>query len=287
MQLKKLRSQRGVAPNGRGARFGLVSRVSAVPDRKEPIQGLVSDPIATSRATGPILIGADGGVAATTRRAAQGAGAAGSAAAGPILIGADGAAMTRRAALMAASFAAVACPCCEALASGGAVFEYGSLSGPQAWGGVCRTGARQSPIDVPRKALAASLKARGSGAGAGACRPAQLNTSGYKAVKPTILNTGVGTMQVRAGARRSARRGARCGPGATRAGRRPRVEGEPLTPLHALEAPSPAQPRQTSTPRQHLRLQVNYPKDLLSTTHPPPSSPHPEPPTSPTLTNPS
>ncbi|KIZ05223.1 carbonic anhydrase [Monoraphidium neglectum] len=88
-----------------------------------------------------------------------------------------------------------ACPCCEALASGGAVFDYGSLSGPQKWGGVCSAGTRQSPINIPRKALAAALK-RPTGVGAGTCRPAQLNITGYKPAKPSILNTGVGTMQV-------------------------------------------------------------------------------------------
>ena len=94
-----------------------------------------------------------------------------------------------------------ACPCCAnvALASGGAKFDYGSLSGPQSWGGVCRSGTTQSPIDIPREAVLASARRLSSGAGPGpACRPAQLDVRGYKPTKPRILNTGVGTMQVRA-----------------------------------------------------------------------------------------
>ncbi|KAI8470997.1 MAG: alpha carbonic anhydrase [Monoraphidium minutum] len=119
---------------------------------------------------GPILLGSSGGAAASTRRD-----------------------VLSRALVLGAGLAA--CPCCEALASGGAVFDYGSLSGPQNWGGVCRSGTKQSPVDVPRKALAAALK-RPTGGSGPACRPAQLNVSGYKPDKPSILNTGVGTMQV-------------------------------------------------------------------------------------------
>lgn len=93
-----------------------------------------------------------------------------------------------------------ACPCCNeaALASGNAKFDYGTLSGPQSWGGVCQAGTRQSPIDLPRKSIVASVKKMYSGAPASAavCRPASIDVRGYKPVKPTILNTGVGTMQV-------------------------------------------------------------------------------------------
>jgi len=103
----------------------------------------------------------------------------------------------RNALLLGAGLAA--CPCCtnEALASGNAKFEYGTLSGPISWGGVCSTGAKQSPIDIPRKALVASGKRLLTGAvGGPSCKPAELKFAGYKPVKPKIYNTGVGTMQV-------------------------------------------------------------------------------------------
>jgi hypothetical protein len=92
--------------------------------------------------------------------------------------------------------AIAACPCCvgDAQASGNAKFDYGTLSGPISWGGTCSSGLRQSPINIPAKAIRTSTTTRA----AAACRPAQVDVRGYKPVKPMILNTGVGTMQVRA-----------------------------------------------------------------------------------------
>lgn len=135
--------------------------------------------------------------------------------AGPIQLG--GGATTRRgvlqrAGLFAASLAA--CPCCTgagpAAASGGAVFEYGTLSGPLQWGGVCAAGARQSPIDIPLQAVQAQAAIMSSARNAKGpiCKPAVMDPRGYRPVKPRILNTGVGTMQVRARARERAQPGA-------------------------------------------------------------------------------
>lgn len=111
-----------------------------------------------------------------------------------------GGGMSRRATLSLAAGLA-ACPCCAdvALASGNAKFDYGTLSGPINWGGTCAAGTRQSPIDIPAKAVSASTKRMSSGAGnqGPMCKPATLDPRGYKPVKPRILNTGVGTMQVR------------------------------------------------------------------------------------------
>ena len=105
----------------------------------------------------------------------------------------------QKAGLLAAGIAA--CPCCTdaALASGNAKFDYGTLSGPANWGGACAAGTRQSPIDIPLRAISASAKRLGTGSGVAgpACKPAALDPTRYKAVKPRILNTGVGTMQVR------------------------------------------------------------------------------------------
>lgn len=58
---------------------------------------------------------------------------------------------------------------------------------------MCAEGRRQSPINIPLKAIQVSHK---SAAGA-MCRPAAVDVRGYSPVRPTILNTGVGTMQVR------------------------------------------------------------------------------------------
>lgn len=121
---------------------------------------------------------------------------------GPIQLGPDKLGQTSRrsllknALLLGAGIAA--CPCCtgEALASGNAKFDYGTLSGPINWGGTCSAGMRQSPINIPAKALRANAKLRATTGPATACRPAQIDVRGYKPVKPTILNTGVGTMQV-------------------------------------------------------------------------------------------
>ncbi|KAI8477329.1 MAG: alpha type intracellular carbonic anhydrase [Monoraphidium minutum] len=117
---------------------------------------------------------------------------------GPIQLGGAGGA-TRRGLLKSATALGLgaglaACPCCigEAQASGNAKFDYGTLSGPISWGGTCSSGMRQSPINIPAKAIRASNAPR-QGA---ACRPAQIDVKGYKSVKPNILNTGVGTMQV-------------------------------------------------------------------------------------------
>lgn len=169
MQCYRLGHQHGVVAAGVQRRT-LVVRAVASP--RQPSSEKV--PVFPEASADPIRLGTDGGVASTTRRDTL-----------------------ARALLLGAGMAA--CPCCEALASGGAVFDYGSLSGPQKWGGVCSAGTRQSPINIPRKALAAALK-RPTGVGAGTCRPAQLNITGYKPAKPSILNTGVGTMQVRAAA---------------------------------------------------------------------------------------
>ena len=87
--------------------------------------------------------------------------------------------------------AVVGCPVCDALngmtsgSAQAAEWSYGDLAGPSEWGEVCKTGTRQSPIDITLKApLITSDNSLG---------PLSFN---YKRVDASFLNTGHGTMQV-------------------------------------------------------------------------------------------
>lgn len=204
MQFKHPVAQRNAVAPGSASRRALVVRASEEPRQQAPALWTPSfstngEPVIAS-AAGPIQLNKDGQPAPTRRGMLQ-----------SLVMGG----------------AIAACPCCigigEAQASGGAKFDYGTLSGPISWGGTCSSGQRQSPINIPAKAIRASNGARSTTA---ACKPAQIDPRGYKAVKPMILNTGVGTMQVR---RRCCRRRACAARGARRAAggsrRRRRLRG--------------------------------------------------------------
>ncbi|PNH02191.1 Carbonic anhydrase [Tetrabaena socialis] len=78
------------------------------------------------------------------------------------------------------------CPLCkpgEAKASG---WSYGDVAGPPAWKGVCSTGKRQSPINIPLNSAAPRVEAE----------LGEFDFAYGSFEKCDVLNTGHGTMQV-------------------------------------------------------------------------------------------
>lgn len=69
---------------------------------------------------------------------------------------------------------------------GGGPWDYGNFDGPPRWGGVCGTGRRQSPIDLPPPEGVMAPKGKGI----------NIALDYSKAAKLTIINTGHGNIQV-------------------------------------------------------------------------------------------
>lgn len=87
-----------------------------------------------------------------------------------------------------AMMTAVGCPLCDqgkSLANA-AEWGYGDLSGPYEWGDVCKTGTKQSPIDLPSGSSPKLVSDNSPGA----------ISFGYGLANASYLNTGHGTMQV-------------------------------------------------------------------------------------------
>ena len=55
----------------------------------------------------------------------------------------------RRTALIGGTLALLPCGCQRPLLADTTAWKYGETEGPHTWGGLCATGNRQSPIDLP------------------------------------------------------------------------------------------------------------------------------------------
>lgn len=82
--------------------------------------------------------------------------------------------------------ASILCPVCgERNSAKAADWTYGDLSGPNEWGDLCKTGTKQSPIDIPVNGPLTADNSLGS---------IQFK---YASANASYLNTGHGTMEVR------------------------------------------------------------------------------------------